>query len=244
MVKLLLWNVDLTPDLSISSPFRNSKERYPKIARILNEYDIVVLNEAFLYREELLRAVEHQYKYTDSKPWYKFFNSGLVILSKYEFSVPAAHHYEHNSYWDVFISKGILKVSFNIEGKKVDLYGTHMQQYNDKCAQTARKAQVYELVRFVNRTHAPGNDVILVGDLNMGPVYDRTFTHFPNHYSNVEDAKLRDEQYNTLVDALQLDNLVGGEDICQLLHRGDLNAKRIGVPEYNLSDTGAYCLEF
>lgn len=245
MVKLLLWNIDLTPDLSITNFFRGSKERYPKIAKVLNEYDIVVLNESFLYRDELLKLVDHKYSYTDDKPWYKFFNSGVVILSKYPFSNPKYHHYTHNSYWDIFISKGILKVSFDIEDKTFDLYGTHMQQYNNKVAQNARNAQVYEVINFVKTTNDSINDVILVGDLNMGPVFDKTFARYPVFYSNSEDAELRNEQYYILINKLALTEFADGEDICHLLHRGNnLNVKKLDIPDYKLSDTGAYCLEF
>lgn len=254
MVKLLLWNVDLTPDLSISSPLRDSKKRYPKIAQVINEYDIVVLNECFLYRNELLQMVVHKYQFTDPKPWYKFFNSGVVILSKYPFHLQTYYHFKHNSYWDKPISKGVLKATFAInENKLFDLYGTHMQQYNDQAAHSARLEQVGEIINFVNETRIsdpnnPNNlnaDIILVGDLNMGPVSDKTYKTYPVHYSNSEDAKLRDAQYNSLIQGLELTNYVAENDICHLLHNGTcLKIKRLEIPDYKLSDTGAYCIEF
>lgn len=244
MVRLLLWNVDLTPDLSIKNPTRNAKERYPKIANILNTYDIVVLNESFLYRDDLLKLVQHRYVFTDKKSCCKFFGSGVVILSKYPFANPKYYHYKNNSYWDRFISKGILKASFDIDGKKFDLYGTHMQQYNNETAQINRKAQVYELINFVKSTNDPAYDVILVGDLNMGPVFDKTFKKYPTaYYSNSEDAKLRNEQYNILKNELALTDLVDTQEICHLLHSGNLVIKKIDVPDYKLSDTGAFCME-
>ncbi len=243
-IKLLLWNVDLTPNLSIFSPFRNSKERYPQISAIINEFDIVVLNECFLYREQLMELSTHMYNYTDSKPWYKFFNSGIVILSKYPFSQEMTHHFNSISYWDRFISKGILKVSFKINEKKFDLYGTHMQQYNDDDAQRSRLAQVNETINFINSTNVPGNDIILVGDFNMGPVFDKEYKTYSVHYSNSEDAKLRNEQYEILVRGVNLINYIEEEDICHMFHRGNtLTPKRLNVPDFKLSDTGAYCLE-
>ncbi len=242
-IKLLLWNVDLTPDLSFTSPFRNSKERYPKIAKILNQYDIVVLNECFLYRKQLLDMTVHKYQYTDPKPWYKFFNSGVVILSKYPFYLETYHHFNANSYWDRAISKGILRVSFQIGEKVFDLYGTHMQQYNNADAHSVRTEQVGEIIDFISQTRRFGSDIILVGDLNMGPV--KSFQSHPVHYSDIEDAKLRNEQYEVLVKSLRLTNYVAGEDICHILHRGDnLKLNTVTVPDSKLSDTGAYCVEF
>ena len=246
MVKLLLWNIDLTPDLSITNPFRGAKDRYAAIAKVLNQFDIVVLNECFLYRKQLLKLVDHKYRYTDPKPCFKIFNSGVVILSNYPFIAPTYHHFTHNSSWDVFISKGILKMSFNINGgHRFDLYGTHMQQYNDKSAHKARMAQVGEVVNFVRRTNNSGADVILVGDLNMGPVYDKTYRSYPVYYKDSEDAKLRDEQYTALVSQLNLTEYNTTQDICHLLHRGtNLKISAVELPDYKLSDTGAYCLEF
>lgn len=246
MVKLLLWNIDLTPDLSLSSPFRDAKDRYPKIAEAIKEYDIVVLNEAFLYRQKFLQLVSTRFKhiYTDKKPWYKFFNSGVVILSIFPFTDVSYHHYRHNSYWDLFISKGVLKVTFDIEGKKFDLYGTHMQQYNNTEAQYNRRQQVIELINFVNNTDSKG-DIILVGDLNMGPTKDKSFVQHAVYYSNSEDAKCRNEQYSILISELNLKDLVTEEEICHLCYRcQELNVRRLNIPDNNLSDTGAFCIEF
>ncbi len=245
VIKLLLWNVNLTPDFSILNPFRNSKERYPKIAEIINQFDIVVLNECFLYRKELMELANHAYQYTDTKPWYKFFNSGVVILSKFPFNRSMYRHFSSNSYWDRIISKGILKVSFQIGPKLFDLYGTHMQQYNNMTAHEVRLRQVNEIIRFVGETRTIGADIILVGDLNMGPVSDISYKSYPVHYSSTEDARLRNEQYEALIRGLNLTNYVKDDDICHLLYNGrTLKPERIDVPDYKLSDTGAYCLEF
>lgn len=241
MIKLLLWNIDLTPDISINFA-RNSKERYPKIAKVINEFDIVVLNECFLYRNELLNQAEHKYIYFDEKPWFKIFNSGVVILSKYPFENPQYYHYKNNSSWDIFISKGILKVSFDIKGKLFDLYGTHMQQYNNLSAQKSRSEQVMELIDFIKLTNSPSKDIILVGDLNMGPVYD--LSKYPIYYENSKDAESRNRQYETLVNELELNDLVEEQEISHLLHRGSINIKRLQIPDYHLSDTGCFGIEF
>jgi hypothetical protein len=118
-----------------------------------------------------------------------------------------------------------------------------MQQYNDSDAHTARLAQVSEVVNFVTTTRNIDTDVILVGDLNMGPVSDKTFDKYPIHYSNADDAKLRNRQYETLVQGLNLTNYVLEDDLCHLLHNGSLKLKRLDLPDYKLSDTGAYGLE-
>lgn len=242
MVKLLLWNVDLTPDLSIKNFFRNSKQRYRLIAQFIKDYDIVVLNESFLYRKELLKLVDHKYIFADKKPFFKIFNSGVVILSRFPFTDPEYHHYTHNASWDVFISKGILKVSFNIEGKKFDLYGTHMQQSNGRRAQNARKSQVYEVVNFIQKTKKPENDIILVGDLNMGPVSD--VDNRPVYYSSADDARQRNEQFTILANSFNFKDFVEEEEICHLLHAGNMNVKRFFDDDPHLSDTGPFFLEF
>lgn len=77
-----------------------------RISPKLAEYDVVVLNEAFVYRKALLRHCPHPYKQSLGRQWYSIFDSGVVILSKYPIVQWAVEHYRKRRGWDMFAAKG------------------------------------------------------------------------------------------------------------------------------------------
>lgn len=254
MIKIILWNIAMTPSPPPHFGTRQAKERAPKIANILNKYDIVVLNESFIYRDELLSHTIHRYRYTDERIWYKPLNSGVVILSKIPLYNTYYKHYTYSSNWDWFTSKGLISVSFKdpTSGEEFELFGTHMQAGNRPIDHASRQKQANEIVRWVDNTPCYNKNIIICGDFNCGPVEDNTFEKFSVHYSSSEDAKLRNEQFNTirygtgskqLTLPLQMNGI--DEDISSFLYRGEYTGvRRILDPieATGLSDTGPLCI--
>jgi endonuclease/exonuclease/phosphatase family metal-dependent hydrolase len=253
-MKIILWNVAMTPNPPPNVNDRDAKNRAPKIAKILNNYDIVILNESFLYRDLLLKHVEHKHRYTDPRVWYKVFNSGVVILSKVPLADVNYKHYSKGAIWDWFVSKALVGCTFKFNGIFFDIYGTHLQAGNQPCAHDARQSQMEEIVQYVSGRKA-SHELIICGDFNCGPVYDPTYQKHSIHYSSADDARLRARQYNTLLSGLHLTPLLmfkGEDDISSFVHkRRQINytIKRIQDPDIRdengvgLSDTGALCLE-
>ena len=252
-IRIILWNIAMTPNPPPNINMRQSKERAPKIAKILNEYDIVILNESFLYRDYLLKNVVHKYKYTDPRTWYKIFNSGVVILSKIPITNFNYIHYRKGATWDWFVSKGLVGVSFQYNGTIFNLHGTHLQAGNSNSAHNARYSQICDIIDYINNKYTKKEEVIICGDFNCGPVFDPEYKNYPPYYSNSKDAKRRDEQYRKLVYGLRMKPLYEREqdnNISGFIHSGIYsNIKRIKDPKIqdeegvSLSDTAPLCIE-
>ncbi len=256
-MKIFLWNVAMTPNPPPDINTRNSKFRAPRIAKVLQEFDIVVLNESFLYRDLLLKEAGFPYVYTEPRVWYKIFNSGVVILSRIPLSNTNFHHYTKASIWDWFTSKAIVGCTFEYEGETFELYGTHLQAGNNEGAQSARLQQAREIAEHVAKNHKPGNNIIICGDFNCGPVFSR-IPH-SGHYANPEDARQRNEQYHAFMDPLGLISLRKYEyedDISSFAYKPSINTqlfvlRAADLPQekindefgVSLSDTGPLNIE-
>ena len=255
MFTIMLWNVAMTPNPPPHINTRKSRERAPHIASILAPYDIVVLNESFLYRNTLLSytAHSHPYVYTEPRTWYKFFNSGVVILSKFPLYNLNYTHYSKGAIWDWFVSKGLVGCSFKVNNVVFDLYGTHLQAGSQTCAHNARAQQTKEIVHHIRETHESNHELILCGDFNCGPVYDID-QHFSGHYDDKQDALLRNAQYRTLIDGLHVLPLLESpqeDDICSFLvkpNSPEVSMARVAAPNIHvngesMSDTAPLCIQ-
>lgn len=250
---ILLWNVAMTPSPPPHIGTRQAKERAPQIAKVIAPYDVVVLNECFIYRQTFLDCVSanqsHPYVYIEPRTWYKFFNSGVVILSKVPLTNLNFKHYSKGAIWDWFTSKGLIGCSFKIGDVTVDLYGTHLQAGAQNCAHHARASQTQEIVDQVQLTHDPSHELIVCGDFNCGPVYDVT-QRFSVHYVDASDAVLRNAQYQTMVNGLKLTPLLeipSEDDICSFLVKRNsplIRYKRLSIEQHDaLSDTASLAME-
>lgn len=226
-LKILLWNVWLLPSLLTDG---KSKERAGMISKLLNDFDIVVLNEAFTNKCTLTKDLIHKHIIRTPRTFYKLLDSGLMILSKYP--VEDIHFLPFSSLenWDQFSSKGVLKLTVNFGNNiKLDVYGTHLQAGSRELDHKARLDQVNQVYQFV-KNHSQFNihPIVLCGDLNCGPVIDQTFKHFSGHYDDETDARKRDYQYRTLVRSLDFKELYSQgreEDICRFMYKDGVLAR-------------------
>jgi exonuclease III len=249
---IILWNISMTPSAPPNFGTRAAKERVPAIAGVLNQYDIAVVNESFLYRDTLLSHMKgHPYVYTDPRIWYKPLNSGVLIISKRPLSDTNYFHYSQSSNWDQLTSKGLVGASFFFAGEIFELYGTHMQAGNRDVDHKARFSQAAEIVDHVARSHNPDFHLIICGDFNCGPTLDPEFKRFSGHYSDERDARLRDAQYRVIRDGTGTTQLTLGErdeDICSFFYKGGPNLqckvqRAEAAPNSDgISDTGTLCI--
>lgn len=172
-MKLLTWNVFMLP-----KPINFSKqvERTHLIAAELKktDYDIILLQEAFIARFRNTVAYELRDKYphtahlSKSRRLLHFINSGLFILSKHPIEILNHHYYNHCTHSDCFSSKGALLIEMTLpSGKKVQIATSHMQAWDDKKAVEVRKQQIEELNDLLKTYSRPGVPQILSGDLNI-----------------------------------------------------------------------------
>jgi endonuclease/exonuclease/phosphatase family metal-dependent hydrolase len=172
-MKLLTWNVFMLP-----KPINFSKqvERTHLIAAELKntDYDIIVLQEAFIarFRNTVANELKGKYPFTahlpKSRRLFHFINSGLFILSRHPFEILNHHYYNHCTHSDCFSSKGALLIELTMpSGKKVQVATSHLQAWDDKKAVEVRKQQIDELNDLLKTYARPGVPQILSGDMNI-----------------------------------------------------------------------------
>jgi endonuclease/exonuclease/phosphatase family metal-dependent hydrolase len=224
-LSILLWNVWLLPAPLSSYPSIRAK----LISPLLRGQDVVILNEAFSFKNTLRQQAGYNYSVTlDERSWWpwKFrpLDSGLMILSKYPFDKVEKEMYDARGGIDRFSAKGIIMVRITIDGAQVDIYGTHMQSGPSQARKVDREKQVGQLARFINRHSETdkSRNVIVAGDMNMGPLTDVHLYDWA--YENLEDKVERTAAYTKLktlaglLDA-QYDNPYWQQDINRFLVR-------------------------
>lgn len=224
-VSILLWNVWLLPSFIY---INQGSFRAKQLSLLLNDYDIVVLNEAFYYKREILELVSHSYSFYPPRSCFSFIDSGLLVLSKYRIENTTFRHFSSSASWDRFASKGIVGLTVDINGLKLDLYGTHLQAGAAPSHQAARMNNIRDIESHIENTSSGTNPLILVGDMNCGPVLDPTFNSYSSHYTSRSDAIHRHLQYTSLRDSLFLTEMTPPsryvEDINRGLYRNGENA--------------------
>lgn len=250
MPSVLLWNIYNLP--SILTATRDSTIRARILAGLLNQYDIVILNEAFINKKFFST---HPHIFVPKSACLTLFDSGLVFLSQFPIIETASQTYHHRAGWDRFAAKSIAGILVEIDGSRVWIYGTHMQAGASIKAQKARKCQAKQVNEIIKST--PGDTIIFAGDLNMGPIYDETYSRFSLHYIDEFDARNRNSAYHILAEnAGLIDAWEKTTDdrqrmeICRFLVRGienysldyeDMKANGWSKP---LSDTPALCFRW
>lgn len=253
--RVLMYNVWNLPSYLTDG---NSRARAAKIAPLLSagRYDVIVLNEAFLNKDELVSqlAESHPHRVRLGRQWYTAFDSGLLLLSRYPILRSAAEHYAMRRGVDFWAAKGVVFASIKTPSGIVNVYGTHMQAGAAPSHQAARMSQSAQLAAFVLRTAERGCPIIACGDMNMGRTLDPTFARHSGHYVSAEDAKARHEAFVLLLARAGLREVIpedgNREDILHFLVRDlpkDSPAPRVSYEPWatgELSDTPAVLCEF
>jgi hypothetical protein len=237
-----------------------SKSRALAISPLLNGYDVVILNEAFVNARALLSATSHAHTYAPPRPPLSPLNSGLLFLSKHAVVARGWERFRAVAALtaDVFAAKGIGYVTVEVERAgarygRVQLFGTHMQAAASAGAQAARMAQAEQAASFVARARdGAARLVVLAGDLNMGPRQHTEFDVFSCHYEHGRDARARCEAYERLLGGCGLREVRCeaadyAADICRFLvdGAGDEVLRYVEMGELDgraLSDTRPMCL--
>ncbi|GFE53857.1 endonuclease exonuclease phosphatase family protein [Babesia ovis] len=108
---------------------------------------------------------------------FNLFTSGIVIFSKYPIVNKERMLYSHGIYMDAYSGKGAIAARLSVNGRPLDVIGTHLQSWEDDEAHEIRKKQVAELTQWLGETignyskRGPGDTqpytpMVLAGDLN------------------------------------------------------------------------------
>jgi endonuclease/exonuclease/phosphatase family metal-dependent hydrolase len=169
-LKLLTYNVAGLPEgLSESRPTVN----LPLIGKLLNRYDLALVQEDFAYPLMLRQAILHAH---GSPPFVRgerlHFGDGLSQFSRmpfflYERERWAACHGVLDSYFDCLTPKGFTYSRQELApGVTVDVYNLHLDAGGSPGDRSARADQLAQLAQAVKQRSA-GHAVILGGDFNI-----------------------------------------------------------------------------
>lgn len=168
--KLVTYNVAGLPEgVSKSRP----SENMVPIGKLLNRYDLALIQEDFAYATELRRLITHPHA---TPPFVrgdrKDFGDGLSQFAKLPFAGIFREAWQTchgivDSYFDCLTPKGFTfaRVALSDEAS-VDIYNLHMDAGSGPGDIAARAAQVEQLGKALQR-FSVGQAVIMAGDTNM-----------------------------------------------------------------------------
>jgi endonuclease/exonuclease/phosphatase family metal-dependent hydrolase len=169
---LLTYNVAGLPQgISPSNP----KKNIPIISPKLNKFDIALVQEDFVYHEELKSKANHLYQsqtQIDCLP--HFITDGLNRFSKFPFTELYRKAWEtcsNDKGNDCLAAKGFTLAKTEIApGVFIDIYNLHLDSGGSPNDTEARRSQVAQLLKAIS-IHSLGNAVIIAGDLNLNTTY-------------------------------------------------------------------------
>ena len=169
-LSVLTYNVAGLPEFLTDPGEQRPSVNTPVIGRRIEPYDVVHVQEDFNYHAALYANNDHPHRTPTSGgvP----FGDGLNTLSHLPYSDFHRVRWERCNGTDCLTPKGFTASRVRLaEGVYVDLYNLHTNAGVSDADLAARRANITQLTRYVER-HSAGNAVIVAGDTNTR--YTRT----------------------------------------------------------------------
>ena len=167
-VKILSWNIFMIPPTIFKSC---QCERAPLISAAVKNWDadVIIFQEAFQKKIRLMiwDLLKDTYPYETGVPKSGFLkvHSGVWIVSKYPIEKQESIVYKAKKGSDGFAKKGATFIEVNMNGKKFQVIGTHVQSGSKY--QDIRYLQFKQLIdQLGNKYLDPGIPQFIGGDLN------------------------------------------------------------------------------
>lgn len=165
---LLTYNVAGLPQgVSPSNPEKN----IPLMSPILNKYDIVLVQEDFVYHNELKSKAQHLFQ-TESNngPGQFNFGDGLNRFSIFPFTSFRREQWSacsNDDGNDCLAKKGFSVGRTQVaSGVEIDIYNLHLDSGGSQEDLAARDSQVEQVLAAIN-SRSSGRAVIVAGDINL-----------------------------------------------------------------------------
>jgi len=166
--QVVTYNIAGLPEMiSQSNPSRNTRI----IGRLLNTFDLVLVQEDFFYHGELLRASGHPFRSEPYEGW-SIVGDGLNQLSVFPFSpIKRESWTDCNGYisasMDCWASKGFTFSRVSVApGVEIDVYNLHFDAGGSKKDDGTRRSNINQLLQRVQKLSAD-RAVIIGGDTNL-----------------------------------------------------------------------------
>ena len=169
-LSMLTYNVAGLPQgISDSQPHIYSAQ----ISPLLNNYEIVLVQEDFVYHKDLMSQVEHPYQTEEKVPESKLMNDGLNRFSNYLFTGFERQMWQECSGGisdcssDCLAEKGFSFARMELApGVSVDVYNHHADAGSCEADLVARESQFNQLAAYIAKVSG-GRAVIVGGDNNL-----------------------------------------------------------------------------
>ena len=190
-LKILSWNIYMLPRLVAAHS--GKKERAQAIGEIFrdSDYDILFFQEAFhpMARKKILNQLKKKFPYQAGPANRKAFslktNSGLWVFSRYPILKSKAIVYRTRYGIDALSRKGALLVEIDVNGQRIQVAGTHLQNCGPVWLRKAQCVEFYE--RLLKPSVRDGVPQIICGDFNI----DRYSVH-ENYHSMLQALDAED----------------------------------------------------
>jgi hypothetical protein len=195
VLKFLTYNVAGLPQaISSVNPLTNT----PKISPLLNGYDLVLVQEDFVYHVELARDARHPYQSVPLTGYSTLVGDGLNTFSKHPFLMVS--RVKWNVWYGLFsnANDGLSSKGFSFArhtlgpGVEIDVYDLHADAGGDAGDQDARVVQYDQLADFVEAFSA-GRPLLIAGDTNLNtwnrPKDETTFVGFMTRLGLIDAAR-------------------------------------------------------
>jgi len=162
-LNVLSWNIQMRPIWL----FKNHQlERASFINEYLQDYDIVVLQEAFEKKCLPILTPGFNHVIYPSKQD-KQISNGLLILSKYKIEYSETIFFDSCIGIDCVASKGATLFQITKDSIKYQFITTHLQSGNGKSFDKIRLSQIRQIKELMLKNWSFGVRQILIGDLNQ-----------------------------------------------------------------------------
>lgn len=195
-VKIMTWNIFMIPPVIYKSC---QCERATLISEFVKEKDadVIIFQEAFQKkpRNMIWEAIKSVYPYESgvTKGGFLKTHSGVWIVSKFPIERKQSITYKDKKGSDKFAKKGATLVELNIDGKKIQVIGTHVQ--SDEKYQDIRNLQFKQLIeQLANVYFDPAIPQFIGGDLNTN-LYSKDYKDMLG-ILDVKDVKQDGEPYS------------------------------------------------
>ncbi|HLZ15679.1 MAG TPA: sphingomyelin phosphodiesterase [Cyclobacteriaceae bacterium] len=199
-IKILSWNIYMLPHLVASQS--SKKERAQAIGEILMaaDYDVIFFQEAFhsTARSKILARLQTRFPYQAGPANKRLFslkvNSGLWVLSKYPIVFCRSIIYKNKFGVDALSRKGALLVELDVDGQRIQIAGTHLQNCGPMWLRQAQCVEFYKRLLMPN-VHE-GVPQIICGDFNIDRYSTREDYRFMLHALDATDSNEAPDQYS------------------------------------------------
>jgi endonuclease/exonuclease/phosphatase family metal-dependent hydrolase len=167
-VRILTYNVAGLPRIVVGERAKTMR----RIGRLLNDFDVVLIQEDFSWHTHLAQEAEHAFRSRPGRRGFAILSDGLSTFSSKPFDTIHRVPWEAcngivSASTDCLGSKGFSVAEITLaKGATVHVYNLHADAGSSNGDLRARKVGYAQLAAFI-KEHSAGHAVIVAGDTNL-----------------------------------------------------------------------------